>query len=697
MIIRVFYILLGVALLSLYSPKAYGQIPQYDPVTGEIIDPLGEPKDYRTEEERLADEAAAEEAALSDTVEAKPLRPLLSFYFDDSTRLANKFFAWKVNTLYNTVELTPIDTLLNGQYQVDYPFMAIDGGIGSAYLGNIGGATIPLSYFSRSTPRNFSFVNSWKSFLMTPERVLFYNMRLPYSRLTYSMSGAVDVEENLFNIVLSHNINPSTSVNVNYNGDGTKGLYINQNTLVANLSVSASHTGRRWAIHGGYIYNAGDIEENGGIIDDRLITDTIIAAPNQIDVVLQDARNKYRGHTVWTTASYAIPLAEPAEDDLTIRSVPSIFVGSSLNYSLFTKTYKAVGDTSLYKTWNFDPVNSFDSIAQQVVDTRFFVQIQPYDRDGVVGLISAGLGGEFSAYYQNVPGEYRETYGFGGRMERNSLYVYGDINGKISRFVEWDATARFNLLGYRSGDLDVGGKIKLNAFTKKQNPISLTAGASFRIEEPDFWEENYISNHFIWTNNFDKEIATRFDLKFSIDHIGLHLGANYELSQNKVYYDSLMQVAQSDDPLNMLGVYLQKDFTFGGFHLNHRVLLQLSSNDFVAPVPLASAYLSYYYHLVVVKNVLDLEFGVDGRYQTKYYGFGYNPALGVFYNQNEVELGGFPYLDAFVSAKWKRLRILVKLQNWNIGLFGGRDYFMVAHYPQNPLMLKFKFSWSFYD
>ncbi len=684
-------VLLG---LGLFPTELLAQIPQYDPVTGEVYDPLGEPKDYRTPEEIAADEAAA--AAGQDTVEVKIKQPLLSYYFNDSIR-STKFFAWKVNTLFNSVEMTPIDSLLNAEYQIDYPYQRIDGGIGSISLGNYGSATMPIDYFSRSTSTNFSFLDVWRENLMTPEKTVFYNTRTPYSRLTYSMSGDPSEEETLFNILLTHNVSPSLSVNVNYNGDQAKGLYINQNTLTTNLGVSAAYTGKKFAIHGGIILNDGSLRENGGIVDDRLITDTIISEPNQIDVVLQDAINTYKGTTIWWTANYAIPLREASEDEITLESIPSIYIGNSFNYSQFERTYEATGDTSLYSTAYFDQDYTLDRVSQSMVDTRFFVQIQPYDRNGIVGLISAGLGTELSTYNQNVAESVAQSINFGGDMERSTLYAYGDIDGQISRYVEWDADARLNLLGYRIGDLDINGNIKLSAFTKANEPMTLDGSVRFTVREPDFWMQNYYSNHFIWNNNFEKEVSTRLSAKLSIDPLQLKLGVDYELTQNKLYYDANMLPAQFSGQLNVLGAYFQKDFTIGGLNLYHRVLMQLSSNETVAPVPLASAYVNYFYDLDVVKDVLKLQMGIEGRYQTKYYGFGYNPALAQFYNQREVEVGGFPYLDAYVAAKWKRLRILVKFQNWNIGLIGGRDYFMVAHYPQNPAMLKFKFSWAFYD
>jgi hypothetical protein len=92
-----------------------------------------------------------------------------------------------------------------------------------------------------------------------------------------------------------------------------------------------------------------------------------------------------------------------------------------------------------------------------------------------------------------------------------------------------------------------------------------------------------------------------------------------------------------------------------------------------------------------------MQVGVDGRFNTAYYAPSYNPALSVFYNQRDIEIGNYPYLDAYVTAKWKRMRIFLKYQHLNKGLFGNGQYFTVAGYPQNPGMFKLGISWGFYD
>ncbi len=110
-----------------------------------------------------------------------------------------------------------------------------------------------------------------------------------------------------------------------------------------------------------------------------------------------------------------------------------------------------------------------------------------------------------------------------------------------------------------------------------------------------------------------------------------------------------------------------------------------------------SAFLSYYYEFWVVRNVLRLQIGLDGRYNTKYHAPGFNPALSAFYNQREIEVGNYPYVDLFVMAKWKRMRIFLKYQHLNKGLFGEGAYFSAANYPLNPGMFKIGLSWGFYD
>lgn len=623
----------------------------------------------------------------------KERKPLRSFYFTDSLQL-EKIFVWNVKPEYNTIERQKVDTLLDG-FQRDYVYMKEE--LGSFSLGNLAGATIPVNYFRRPRFRQFSFLEPWDSYIMTPDRILFYNSKVPYSRFEYEMSGQTKLEENLFRIIFSANASPSTSFNVQYKSDGTKGMYMHQKGLDRYFSFSADHTGERYAVHGGYIFNYGNIYENGGVKNDKDITDTVYATADQVEVNLKDAESTYRGHTLWWTQSYAIPMRPQTDEEFTLANVPALYIGQGFNYTKFVKQYDAQIDTALYSLFLIDPNETSDSISQSLLDANFFAQFQPYNRNGALGLISAGIGYENAIYYNYIPKTYQQMFGEGGDDSKSSAYVYGGLEGTVGKYAKWNADLKYYFMGYRSQDVDIGGNLSISAYIK-DHPLTLDLYADFSLTTPDYWAQRYFSNHYAWLNNFSKENNLKLKAAFKVPSWNLEIGADYEISNGKIYYDSLSAPKQCNAAVSTLGLYLKKNFKVGGFHFNHQFLGQFSSDDKVIPVPSLSAYLSYYFEFNVVKNVLRMQTGIDGRYNTKYYAEGWNPALGRFYNQREKEIGGYPYLDFFVTAKWKRMLILVKLQHFNCNFFPkSREYFQILHQPQNRMMLKFGFSWSFYD
>lgn len=74
-------------------------------------------------------------------------------------------------------------------------------------------------------------------------------------------------------------------------------------------------------------------------------------------------------------------------------------------------------------------------------------------------------------------------------------------------------------------------------------------------------------------------------------------------------------------------------------------------------------------------------------------------ATGQFYNQaGASRLGGLPrMLDVYIAAKWKRMRILLKVAHLSEDFFNTREYFQVLHYPLNKRVFKIGISWGFYD
>ena len=658
-------------------------------------------------------EEGMEQTDSTETKKKRERRPLESYYFNDTTRALYNW-KWNVDRYYNRVNIMPLDTTL-ADWRTDYVFYRK--GVGDMALGGLGQSSQPVNWFDRNQDRDFTFARGYDAYTARLENVPFYNGKSALTNMTYLESGQKRYREEHFELVHSQNINPSTSANVSYKARSTMGRYDWQRTKNHALSVGVAHTGKRYSIHAAYMNNMVDTRENGGVVGEWAIADTVFEMPSGVPMRLasSEAHNKYRNNAVFVKQAIAIPLERVTEYDFSVADLSAIYVGHQFEYNSWSKVYtdkrgtysnerghynKETGEwesednLSYYDDWFISPETTRDSISERLISNKLFVQVQPWDRYGAISTIDGGVGYDIHTYSYLRLQDY--VRGDMTRDKRSSWYIYGAASGMIKRYADWRADAKYHPSGYRGGDLSAGGEITLRAFIR-EHPLILTGRFRYELRSPGYWHENLFSNHYVWFNSFDKESETRFEVNFSVPDIALEVGAWQGVMTNMIYYGNDSRVAQNPGTVSLTSLYARKDFRFAGFHLDHRALVQISSDEHVLPVPTFSAYLSYYYEFWVVRDVLRVQVGLDGRFNTAYYAPGYNPALSAFYNQREVKIGNYPYLDAFVSAKWKRMRILLKLQHLNQNLFGNGEYFQVARYPLNPRMFKFGISWSFYD
>ncbi|MBR2326064.1 MAG: putative porin [Alistipes sp.] len=645
------------------------------------------------------------------TKKKRPRKPLESYFFSDSVR-ALRNFQWFIDREYNTVRIEPIDTMLT-VWRLDYPHYHKR--LGNNSVGGLGQASTEVNFFERTKSPDFTFAQPYDAYTYRMETAPFYNMKHPYIWMTYLESGQKRYREEHFEITVSQNISPSTSVSLNYKARGAKGKYDVSRIKNQNFSGTVAHTGRRYSVFAGYNHNHIEQQESGGVVGDWAITDTTFEMPSGVPMRLAGAgaKNTYRNNNFFIKQSIGIPLARMTERDFSMAELPAVYIGHTFEFNQWSKIYidkfakytderyhrnedgSYTSHTDIYyKNWYLNPVESRDSTFERIITNRLFVQAQPWDRNGVVGTLDGGVGLDLHTYSQFEPADYLS--GKRGIEKRTSWFAYAGVQGKIRKYVDWGANFKIYPSGYRGGDYEIGARASFTAFIKKK-PFTLSGSFSESMFSPSYWQTHWSSNHYRWDNDFGKQGETRFNVSFFVPDYGIELGFWQSILRNKIYYGADCLPVQHDGTVSLTAIYAQKNFHIKGLHLDHRVLVQLTTNHHVVPVPLVSAFLSYYYEFWVKKDVLRVQVGVDGRFNTKYYAQGYDPALSVFYNQNEVEVGNYPYLDAFISAKWKRMRILLKYQHWNKGLFGNQEYFAVARYPLNPGMFKLGISWVFYD
>lgn len=662
-------------------------------------------------EEQQAEGEEGEQQQDTTKKEKRIKKPLESYYFDDSIR-ALPNFRYNLQPGFNRVQLTKMDTTLEN-FRIDYPFNLHD--VGDISQGALGQTSLPINYFRRPTDVDFVFAQPYDAYTYNLSNVPFYNVKRPMTRLHYIESGQKRFREENFNIMHAQNISPSTGINVDYKARGTRGQYERQRTKNHNLSVAINHTGRRYSLHAGYYNNHIEQEEHGGVVGEWAIADTVFQMPSGVPMKLAkaEAENIYRNNAFYVVQTYGIPLQRLTDSDFSMAPLSAVYIGHAFEYTSWSKTYQDVraeytnerdhrdeegnwvsSTGEYYKDWYINPLETRDSIYERRISNRFFVQAQPWDRNGVVGTLDAGVGIDMYTYSQFGIDDYLS--GAYKKHKETTYYAYGAVSGKIKKWVDWGANMKFYPSGYRGGDLLIGGHLTLKS-KFRGHPIILDGRFSLERRSPSYWQENLFSNHYMWSAPLGKETETRFGVTLQMPDRAFEAGLWQSVVSDQIFYGPDAHVQQASDEVSLTGVYLRKDFRLGGLHLDNRVLLQWSTDEEVAPVPMAAAYLSYYYEFWVTRNVLRVQFGLDGHYNTKYYAPSYNPALSAYYNQRELEVGGYPYLDVFLMGKWKRMRIFLKYQHLNKGLIGSGAYFSAAGYPLNPGMFKIGISWGFYD
>ena len=249
-------------------------------------------------------------------------------------------------------------------------------------------------------------------------------------------------------------------------------------------------------------------------------------------------------------------------------------------------------------------------------------------------------------------------------------------------------------------DFGINANVAVNLYPfrrDRKSPLTLRGHFETSLKEPDYYEQHLYTNHYKWDNDFGKISTTKVEAFLEIPRWELSASFGYGLLSNNIYYDNQGIVRQNTDPMSVMSATLKKNFTLWKLHFDHNLLFQLSSDQNVVPLPMLALNLRYYIQFDVVKKVMQMQIGADGRYNTKWYAPAYNPVLGVFHTQNLEEYGNCPYIDVFVNIQWKRASIFLKVMNINMGWPNkSADYFSAAGYIATPTTFKFGIHWPFY-
>ncbi|MDZ7848558.1 MAG: putative porin [Owenweeksia sp.] len=170
-----------------------------------------------------------------------------------------------------------------------------------------------------------------------------------------------------------------------------------------------------------------------------------------------------------------------------------------------------------------------------------------------------------------------------------------------------------------------------------------------------------------------------------------------ETYTNKVYYNQDARPSQASDAVNVFKLDLRQNFTLWNFiHQDNNITYQTSSSREIMPLPQWYSRNSLYFQFELFGGALTCLTGAEMNYFSSYFSPSYNPATGVFYNDQKKEIGNYPYVDIFANFKLQKARIFVKYENINQGL-SNYTYYAAPHYPMADRTLRVGITWRFFN
>ena len=587
----------------------------------------------------------------------------------------------------------------------DYPFMKSD--VNATWLGTSGSPIQLFNYFKRQEEDNAIFYTPYASWSFSPETLPQFNTKTPYTELCYwgTLFANIQKEESNIRVMTTQNITPKLNMLIYYHNFKGNGMLKRETTGNRTLTASTNYLGEKYLMHAGFIYNRIERNENGGLRDASWIRDTVVD-PREIDVYLKDADSKLKKRTLFLDQSYRIPLTflskEAREADTLVTDVTTAFIGHTSEWSVFRKKYTdeitdEFGKEFYHNQFYLNPTRSSDSLRVMRFENRAFIRLQPWSDDAIVSKLDVGIGDKMLSHFSFSPDSYLTGP---TNVIQNSVYIYAGAKGQYKNYFTWNAEGDYTFAGAEINDFGVVGNITANFYPfrrQRQSPLTLKGRFETSLREPDYYEQHLYTNHYKWDNDFSKISKTKVEASLSIPKWKLAASFGYALLSNNIYYDTLGIVRQNTTPMSVMTAELRKDFKLGNFHLDHKALFQLSSNEKVMPLPLFALNLRYYLQFDVVKGAMQMQIGANAWYTTKWYAPAYNPVLGVFHNQERFKYGNCPYIDAFANIQWKRVSVFVKGENINMGWPNKKaDYFTADGYIRTQRTVKFGITWPFW-
>jgi len=602
-----------------------------------------------------------------------------------------KIVSWKFNSTYLSLERIPVDTIL-WMNQLFYPQQ--DKYETYTFLGNLGSPSQFDHFFSREYALPFLFSRNYYHFGNQNINHSHFNVRRPFTILTYSTAGSRRQAEEVLRVLHTQNVNPHLNFGVEYNFFGTRGVYRSQETRNNAISLYSSYYKGNVSVQASFSNNSFKNQENGGLKDDYFIQDTLMESqlvpfwlPHAQSITRDRNFSVIAGYTFLNIRQFSLDTLSESQE----MYIPLISTKVIVNNSHFSRIYNDNSPNDEYYTsFYINPNKTRDSVSLSTWETIAMLEIAQFARIPGMPGIRGWIGHEDANYYFFQPGDF--LYKRDKKKYNNSHIGVGAYSQ--SPYLSYQGAMRIFASGYRAGDKQLAGQLKISLWKDSSMP-QLKGNIMVDERTPDIFINSYFSNHHKWETNFNKEKRFLLSGALSAERWEVEVGYNLMHISDFIFFDQSANPSQADN-VTITSAYLQKNIRLGGLNFFNRLVWQANTNTDVLSLPQLILFSALFYERELVKNALTAQLGANVYFRSQFYADAYSPALGQFYKQREKLLGNYPTLDIFANLKWKRVLIYLKYEHANQG-FPNSQYFSALHYPMNPRIFKYGVSWTFYD
>lgn len=578
------------------------------------------------------------------------------------------------------------DSLLNGwqRYEAD---RAVD--FDYATLGIVGSAAYPLRY--RSVERMGLDVgfHQFDLYQKTGENMSFFRQERPYTQLQFIQGS--EQRDIMLDATFSRNFADGVNFVLDYHRNSQRGSqdqYPNQNLRNTNLATGfwVNHGGGKYDAFVSFAANTYEQQQNGGVLQppDR---EGAFVTPQSSEVYIDDAFLR-QSHREWMVTQY---LKFGGQEDSLGKRKRAFTLSHQLRLLNFANRLSVENNTSDTAFFNQYPTFFVDDRGQ-----RHRTELSTISNSLRLSTFRAGGGSANQAAVQKDVLEVGLIHAYHRVRQEprdsvvNNLMLTARAGFRPSERLRFVADGRLNLLDqvgdYRieaAGSLDLGrwGKLELNFLNQLYTPS---------VVQEQYW----VTGTRLYRNNFSKTLDNRLEGAIVLPVVNVRVGAAYQLLTNLVYWGEDGLPRQNSAGTNVLQLTAERDFAFGNFRFDNRLLLQ-STDQEIIPLPSIVGEHAVYYAGKWF-GVLNVNVGLDARLFSGFTPYYFNPITQQFQLQS-VEARAFNHqVDAFFSMRVTRFRFMAKYiqlsQIWQDELL-----YLTHEYPNPDGALRIGISWRLVD